>query len=217
MHKLPLKAEHLKKLKACGLQDVPPDRCECLSFEPGEFITREGEPISRFVIVMEGRAKACRTAANGNSLILCYYISGGMIGEIELLTKQNIAGTTVTAITKFECIAIHYQDCQIELKKNPEFLRILGTVLARKLEDSSENLATSALCTGEQRLCSYILQNSNNDRFHDVLSDVCCSIGISYRHLFRLLNELCNEDILRKLESGYQILDYSRLKQRSAI
>jgi len=66
------------------------------------------------LVVIEGRAKVCRTSLNGKDLILCYYISDGLIGEIELLTQQTEAVCTVIAISDFECVAIKYQTCMSE-------------------------------------------------------------------------------------------------------
>lgn len=215
MRKLALKAEHYQKLAECGLQDVPAGACQCLCFEPGETVTREGEALAHFALVISGRAKVCRTAANGKSLILCYYISGGVAGDVELLSYSDRATATLMAISPLECVMIDYRYCKAELNTNPVFLRCLGVALAEKLVASTDNLALSALYTGEQRLCSYILQNANRGVFSAVLTDVACSVGVSYRHLLRMLSLLCMEDILEKRESGYFIKNHEELLHRS--
>lgn len=215
LKRFPLKKTLIDKLAEYGLQNIPLDSCFYLHFSSGEEVLREGLPISWFYIITNGRAKVCRTDPNGKSLILCYYISDGMIGEIELMTKQEICTSTVMAITDFECIAIDYQNCMEELKTNTFFLNKIGVALAEKLSRSSDNFTSSALCTGEQRLCSYILQTSHHNIFNDILADVSCSIGLSYRHLFRLLTQLCEDKILDKRNSGYYILNRKELERRS--
>lgn len=215
MKKFPLKKTHIDKLAEYGLQNIPFDACFYLHFSPGEEVLRESLPISWLYIVTDGRAKVCRTDPNGKSLILCYYISDGMIGEVELMTKQEFCTSTVMAITDFECIAINYQNCMEELKTNTFFLNKIGIALARKLSRSSDSFTSSALCTGEQRLCSYILQTSHHNLFNDILADVSCSVGLSYRHLFRLLARLCEHRILDKRKSGYYIIDREELERRS--
>ena len=217
MEKLPLTTAHLKKLAEYGLQDIPRSACECLQFAPGETISREGAPISRLAVVIDGRAKICRTAANGKSLILCYYISDGLIGEIELLSNQEKATATVTAISDFECVVVSYRNCAVNLKTNVAFLNKMGTVLAEKLSKIADNLVSSALCSGEQRLCHYILQSSHHGVFSDILIDVSCSVGLSYRHMFRLLGQLCEEGILEKRENGYFISNRTELARRSCL
>ncbi len=61
----------------------------------------------------------------------------------------------------------------------------------------------------------YILQNSHRSLFRDTLTDVSCSVGMSYRHMFRLLGQLCEEGILEKRESGYCIMKKEELARRS--
>lgn len=131
------------------------------------------------------------------------------------MTRQLNATCSVKAVTDFECIAVSYQNCLAELKTNLVLLNKLGTELAEKLTTSSDNFTSTALCTGEQRLCAYILQNSHRGLFRDTLTDVSCSVGMSYRHMFRLLGQLCEEGILEKRESGYYIKNQEELARRS--
>lgn len=215
MKKVPLTKEHITKLAEYGLQNITLDTCFSLHFSSGEEILQEGSPISWLYIIVDGKAKVCRTTPNGKSLILCYYISYGMIGELELMTRQETASCSIVAITDFECIAVNYQSCIEELKTNVFFLNKVGKYLAQKLSQSSDNFTSSALHTGEQRLCSYILQTSHRNLFSDILTDVSSSVGLSYRHMFRLLGQLCEDGVLEKRESGYYILNYEELAKRS--
>lgn len=52
--------------------------------------------------------------------------------------------------------------------------------------------------------------------FFDRLTDVAATVGISYRHLMRLLKKLAEDDILKKENGGFQIIDMTQLKARSA-
>ena len=215
LKKFPLKKTHIAKLAEYGLQNIPLDTCFLLHFSSGEEVIRDNSPISWLYIITDGRAKVCRTDPNGKSLILCYYVSEGMIGEVELMTNQGFSTSAIMAITDFECIAINYENCKEELKTNIFFLNKIGIDLAGKLSRSSDSFTSSALCTGEQRLCSYILQTSHHNLFNDILADVSCSVGLSYRHLFRLLARLCKDGILDKRKSGYYIFNREELVRRS--
>lgn len=200
-----------KVLAEYSLENLLEDDCQSIQFEAGETITEMGEKITHLYLVMDGRAKAFRLADNGNHLIVCQYISTGLVGEIELLTDRDIATTTVTAISPFTCIAIPYQTCRQELKRNLQFSNALGRILAEKLAGSADNYVSSALYTGQQRLCTYILRNVNGDHFCENMTEVAASIGMSYRHMYRVLNELCRKEILRKTKTGYTIADRDAL------
>lgn len=215
MERVPLSTIHLNKLAEYGLNDIPKKCCRVLKFKAGETIQLEDNFISWLGFVVSGKAKICRTAANGKSLIICYYVSEGLIGEIELLINQEIATASVIAISDFECVAVSYQYCKEELKSNIYFSNKLGALIAGKLSKSCKDLASTALYSGEQRLCSYIIETSNDHLFRDVLTDVACSIGISYRHLNRILGNLCKKKILEKKQTGYFILNYEELSHRA--
>jgi CRP-like cAMP-binding protein len=205
MEKKPLAESHIKKLAEYGLHNIPLNFCDCRRYEPGEMILREFEPISWIVLVIDGQAKVCRTAANGKTLILCYYVSDGIIGDIELMGNQCSAIASMTAISHFECVTIDYQTCLGELKVNNDFLNKLGMSLSEKLIATHSGFVAAALSSCDQRLCSYILHASYKGVFNDIMTDVSCSIGMSYRHMFRLLGQLCNEGILEKRINGYYI------------
>lgn len=216
MHTKPLTKEHICKLTEYGIENIPPESCLCQYYEAGETIQQEGMPILYFSMVMRGRAKVCATAPNGKNLVLCYYVLDGVIGDIELMTDNYTATATIIAITDFECLAIPYHRNAARLKSNLLFMNLLGQTLARKLLVSSNNFAAAALYTGEERLCSYILQSSPNGIFNDILTDTACSIGMSYRHMFRILNQLCRDGLLEKQVCGYRILDREGMAGRAA-
>ncbi|MDD6770759.1 Crp/Fnr family transcriptional regulator [Inconstantimicrobium porci] len=215
MNRIPFKDEYRNILNMYGLEDIAADDCYCIRYKAGEKITEEGTPISKLAFVISGQAKVCRTAVNGRNLTLCYYISEGVIGDIELLLEKGTATSTVVAISDFECITIDYKKGREELKRNIILSNKIGVILAKKISVSSDNFLSSALYSGEQRLCIYILKNSCKNYFSDILTDVSSSVGMSYRHLFRLLDQLCRDNVLEKTQSGYKIINKSELIKRT--
>lgn len=216
MQRNTLKKEHLSKLEEYGISNMVLDACVCLKFKTGETILQEGLPITHLLIVLTGKAKVCSTGKNGKDLVLCYYISEGIIGDIELMTNTYVAASNIIAITDFECIALPYQQYATDLKNNLAFLNRVGSELSAKLLRSSKNYVFTALYSGEERLCSYILQTSHNNIFSDILTDVASSIGMSYRHMFRLLNQLCLHGLLEKKDNGYVIINRGELIRKAA-
>lgn len=217
MKKYALAKRDTEILARYGLMNVPADKCIGVHYEQGETITQEGSRIGFLAFVTRGMAKIYRTSSDGRNLILCYYLSDGMIGEVELLKRRTEAATTVKAVSEIDCILVDYQYCANEINHNTAFLLQIGTALVDKLMDSDENYVRCALGTAEERLCVYILRNSPYGTFHDVLSDVAGSIGTSYRHVFRLLSDLCRERVLQKDEAGYQILDKEKLAAKAKL
>lgn len=216
MKRTPLEKKHFDILSGYGIHNIEPNACECMRFKAGETILNEGAPITHLLIVVYGKAKVCSTAENGKDLLICYYISGGIMGDIELMTNTYVAATSIAAVTDFECISMPYKRNAADLKNNLEFMNRVGYELAVKLLGSSKSRVYASLYSGEARLCSYILEASRGNEFNDTLTDVACSIGMSYRHMFRLLNKLCDDRVLEKKKRGFIIADRDALISRSA-
>lgn len=215
MRRETLHEEHMERLAAYGLGEVPAERFQCLYYESGETIQQEGAPVERLLILHSGRAKVCAAAPNGRNLVLCYYLSNGMIGDIELMTGEEQATASVIAVTPVTCIAVPLGSGGVDLRSNAGFLNVLGRELAEKLARSSRSHASAALYTGEERLCAYLLQSADRGLFTDPITDTACSVGMSYRHTIRILQGLCRDGLLEKRNSGYWITDRVVLARRA--
>ena len=203
---------HQMVLAEYGLSAIDTSNCCCALYTSGETIINQGDRFTSFWLVIQGRAKAFRLGKNGKTLIVSRYISSGVIGDIELMSNLPQAKTTVSAITQLECIQLHYSLCRKELTHNIVFSNKLGRGLALKLANSADAYVSSALYTGKQRLCAYILKNANAEFFSDALTEISASIGMSYRHMFRLLEELCDQNILCREGRGFSIRNVSALE-----
>ena len=168
------------------------------------------------MIVVSGKAKVCTSAPSGKDLVLAYYLSSGLIGDVELMSNTTYATASVITLSPFEVIIVPFQDDQDSIFKNLTFMTTLARGLSENLINSSHNYTSNALYSGEQRLCTYILQGSYKNYFFDNLTDVAATIGISYRHLLRLLNKLCDDGILKREKRKFQITDMEQLKYRSS-
>lgn len=206
----------MKLSQEYGIENMPLGSCVCLNYQAGETVLRQDMPLTHLLIVVSGKVKVCLLAKNGKDLILCYYVSAGVMGDMEMMTGAPVAAATVIAVSDFECIGLSIEKNAASLKRNLVFLNRLGQGLSAKLMESSKNFVSTALFSGEERLCAYILEASHNDVFSDTLTDVSRSIGMSYRHMFRLLNQLCVEGLLDKKPYGYRILDHEELVRRAA-
>lgn len=214
MKKSLLKENQHDILKEYGINHIRAGSVSCFHYEAGEAILLEGMPMLYVYLVISGKAKVCVSAVNGRDFVLSHYISNGVIGDVELMTNRQTASTSIIAVTEFTCIALPCQIYAKSLKSNLCFLNRIGFALSEKLLHTTRSCQYTALHTGEERLCSYIAETSVNGLFCEALTDVSCSIGISYRHLFRILNQLCRDGIIRKLANGYRITNPEELAKR---
>lgn len=203
-------------LKQYGLNQNQMTGITCIQYEQGETLMEEETVLRSLMIITKGEVRVSTTAGNGKNLILCYYVSSGILGDMEFLTSHDQVYNHVSADSDdVEVIDIPYAWNQEYLMNNLAFIRTLAKGTAEKLVQSSRDYAGNALLTAEQRLCRYILRSSHHGRFSEIMRDVAMSTGMSYRHMYRILHSLCQKNILKKENWGYQILDEPALRKEA--
>lgn len=215
MLKKNLTGKYKNALSEIGLTDIEPTNIYILRFKKGEFICSEGLPILYLFVLLEGKAQVYVTSKSGKTLLLCFYTSKGILGEVELLTN-GVATSSVQAITDVCCIGIPLAHYKNYLKSNLKFMNYLCSELAVKFARSTKNNTVNILYPLEARLCAYISMSSEENRFHEKLTDVAELLGTSYRHLLRTLEKLCEQGILERIAHGYLIKDPSALMLKSS-
>lgn len=202
-------------LRQYGLEPDKLTNCSVRTYHFGEHIITEGIPNEYLFLVTAGRAKVGVSAPNGKNIILCFYISKGLMGEAELYARMATGSTTITVLETLTCIAIPVPVNRAYLDSNLAFTRMAAAALADKLLQRAGNVVENTLYTAQTRLCRYILGAAVGGRIRDVMTDMACSIGISYRHLYRMMGRLCREGILEKGTSGYRICEWEKLQELS--
>lgn len=205
--------EELSLLNCYGLDGKQLQNCSIRRYGFGERIISENTPNERIYIMVSGKAKVEIAAPNGKNIILCFYISEGLMGELELFSEAKHGCSSVTSVSNLCCIAIPIHSNRTYLDGNLTFTKIAASELAKKLLQSSHSVVDRTLYTAEIRLCRYILAAAENGYFRDIMIDVARSIGVSYRHLYRMLGKLCAKEILVKTESGYWIKKQDQLEE----
>lgn len=189
--------------------------CRVLCYQPGETVLRQGDDAAYFHIVLAGTAKVCVNARNGRHLILCYYASSGVLGDVELMLPSPQTTNTVIAVSAFSCVAVPLAENADALRGSLAFISRVGQELAQKLLRSSDAHMLSALYTSRERLCAYILTTQREGVFREYLTDAAQSIGVSYRQAQRIMQSLCTMGVLRRGDAGFQIMDIEQLRALS--
>ena len=205
-------------------------------WKSGEHICREGEKLEYLFFIVKGKAKVYKNFENGKSLLLCFYNPLKMVGDVEF-TRTNIADCSVQAINDIYAVGMKIKDVREALLTDCIFLRNICEYLGKKLTVNSTNFAINMLYPLENRLASYILaflnceddENENNIneqplknkskfikfKFEGNYMEIADLLGTSYRHLNRVLNKMCLDNIISKHGKSYCIVDFEKLKELS--
>ena len=186
-----------------------------IEFEQDEYMFYEGAQMEYIYFVLSGKAKVFLGLSDGKQLLLTYFVSQGIIGEVELMLDAKTAYTTMQAVSSFICIALPLKLYGATLKNNADFISYIARELAGKLVQRGINGAITTLQPLETRLCAYLSQTSRKGYFCETLTEVAGVVGASYRHLLRCFNKLCADGILQKESPGYRIINRQALEDKA--
>ncbi len=215
MKKYPFIKEKVKNYERFGLENIDMSEAAIIVFEQNEFLFHEGDELKYIMFILSGRAKVSLSIPNGKQMLLDYFITDGVVGDLELFMGCNRAYTTMQAITELECIGLPLDKYAVKLKADIAFLNWAGHELAEKMIKSDIHGVTTILQRLEPRLCAYILNSAHNGVLRETMTDVADLLGTSYRHLLRSLNKLCSENLISKQKTGYIIINEEELNKRA--
>lgn len=198
-----------------GLSGLDLSGAALMSYARGEWFLNEGREITYLLILLSGKAKVCVNARNGRSLLLCYYISEGIVGDLELMTGSRLASTSMQAVTPLRCIALPLERYAPILRAHLPFVLRAGEALAMKLEARVRASTGTILRPFAARLCEYLLETAQDGVCSERLTDMAELLGSSYRHLLRCLEALRHEGLVQKLPRGYRLSDPAALRLRA--
>lgn len=138
-------------LRQYGLEPDKLTNCSVRTYHFGEHIITEGIPNEYLFLVTAGRAKVGVSAPNGKNIILCFYISKGLMGEAELYARMATGSTTITVLETLTCIAIPVPVNRAYLDSNLAFTRMAAAALADKLLQRAGNVVENTLYTAQTR------------------------------------------------------------------
>ncbi|MDR0268106.1 cyclic nucleotide-binding domain-containing protein [Paenibacillus sp.] len=188
------------------------------NYDQGELICSQGEPSRYLYILVKGKLKVFNTSTQGKMLIISFKTALEVIGDIEYIQEADFINT-VEAVSPVWIIAIHQQWLKMHGKDHTPLLKFLLKIITEKFYMKSNALSFNLMYPVEVRLASYILSVSfdpSDALFKGNLStselrDAANLIGTSYRHLNRVILQLCQEGILERSKGFIHVKDKERL------
>lgn len=184
-------------------------------FKKNEHICSSGEELKYLYFFLDGKAKVYIAAPNGKSLLIRFYAPIQIIGDTEILNNTTI-DCNIQAVEDSLCLAIPRNIIEKIALKDVHFLSYVCKQLAFKLSSASLSSSMNMLYPLENRLARYILESystsSSQDENSESLTHISELLGTSYRHLLRVLDKFCSENIIKKSNKTIVILDTQKLE-----
>lgn len=178
-------------------------------YEAGESILKQDTPPCYLYLMSFGRCCVRVLLANGKSVILRTLTAPCLIGEMELI--REVSSFTVQSLEKSRLLAVPLEQCRSYLLENAYFLRRLCSDLILKERVEAFNLLHSFAYPLENRLAKFILDNRQENQFYIKKVLVAESLGVSYRHVGKVMNDFVNNKYLSKQRLIYTITNEEAL------
>ncbi|MEH7245027.1 Crp/Fnr family transcriptional regulator [Bacillus sp. JJ269] len=189
-------------------------------FEKGELICNIDDEMDRLYFVVKGKVKVYTITSEGKKLILRFINPLAIVGDIELIQNSK-AHNVVEACSDVIAISISNTVIRNNLLRDPIFMKFLLENIANTLKISTRFTALNLLYPVEVRVASYLLSistDSNGNMYKGDLdttsvTSIADFIGVSYRHVIRVLQRFYNDKLIEKSNGVIVIKDFSRMKE----
>jgi len=187
---------------------------EIMDFNKGECICRAGEDSPYLFLLIKGEALVKMETYDGKVIHLGFLKPLNTIGEIELINKVKVYGT-VEAFTSCRLIAIPRELAKINFLSNIHFHEFLLKKVMNKFLSLSNSHCQLLFRPLKERFAYHLIsilgKGNRIIKFHQKKSALF--LGVSTRHLRRVIKELEMEGALMRSKRDIIILDKSILKK----
>ncbi|MDM5438788.1 cyclic nucleotide-binding domain-containing protein [Bacillus hominis] len=189
-------------------------------FEKGKLICNIDDEMDRLYFFVKGKVKVYTITPEGKKLILRFINPLAIVGDIELIQNSK-AHNVVEACSDVVAISISNTVMRNKLLHDPIFINFLLENIANTLKISTRFTALNLLYSVEVRVASYLLSistDSNGNMYKEDLdatsvSSIADFVGVSYRHVIRVLQKFYKEKLIEKDNGVIVIKDLSGMKE----
>jgi CRP/FNR family transcriptional regulator, cyclic AMP receptor protein len=186
----------------------------------GHVVFQEGEKGDRLFVVLDGKIKISRAAADGRENLLAVLGPGEMFGELSLF-DPGPRTATATAITESTLASLDHDDLRPLLLAQPTVAAQFLRALAERLRRTNEAMADLVFSDVPGRVAKALLDLA--ERFGDESSDgvlvrhdltqeeLAQLVGASRETVNKALSEFANRGWIRLEGRSVLLLDRARL------
>ncbi len=190
----------------------------------GDVLFHEGDSGDRLYVVIEGKVKLGRSAADGRENLLAIMGPGQMFGELSLF-DPGPRSATVTAVTDVTFASLAHDDLLKWLDGRPQVARALLSQLAARLRKSNDVVADLVFSDVPGRVAKALLDLA--ERFgrtaddgvhvhHDLTQEELAQlVGASRETVNKALADFASRGWLRLEPRSVVIMDLERLSRRA--
>ena len=137
-------------------------RFEVKDYEADQFVLNQGEIHNRFYIIASGYVDIYVESAHGKRYLLCTYMKGDYIGELEIF-KQTGYISRIQSRGKVRILELDRTFFLQWIRTDKNFNEYMIRTLCDNSYRMCLNMGENTLYTLKQRICQYLLRNMEMD------------------------------------------------------
>ena len=189
-----------------------------LAFRKGELIFQEGEPVRGIYFVYSGTVKVHKKWGTEKELILRFAQQGEIFGH-RGLGQEAIYPISATALEPLNACFIDLEFFRASLKVNQDFMYGLLIFFADELQESERKMRNLAHMQVKGRVAQALITlqekfgRTQEGFIQMTLSrqDLASLVGATYETVFRIINELAEEELITLSGKNIAINDAAKL------
>lgn len=214
MKKIKLSEKLLEEIKRHDIGEIlVEDDTLChiavFQYDAGELICKMGQVSKYIYFILSGACKVSPISAEGKKMQLQILRSNDFCGEIEYFTENNMEymfDVEVASDTKI--IAIPYTYIDKVLRQDKRFMDYMCKKLCEKVKKNAQGYSGAFIYNAKERTIRYIAElSAGNKKIIFKSTEAALKLGISERHLRRIIQELINEGSISKSYKFIVILE----------
>lgn len=205
-------------LERLGLADAVPGHLrkhlQLQSFQRGEYIAHAAQDPAGVSVIVSGRVQVMPLSESGDEIILNYLYPSDMIGDIEIVMKgpyiHSVTATVATTLLFFPHAALDEL-----MDGSTAFLRYMLHALNEKVLMVSFYSSSTRLYGKKYCFCRYLYEQQQRLKTPLIplnMKQAAIYIGVSERHLRRIIGELEQECLIEKQAKAVRIVDSPALQ-----
>lgn len=181
------------------------------TFEKDEHLIQSQTPSDYLYFLIKGTVRVYTYSSETQNIVINRSQPITLLGEASSLWNL-LPQSNVKAETDCLCLGISLQKHRELLQHDVLLLQNICQILSYRL-NSGVNLANSLTEPVETRLAKFILKNNIDQKFTFQLTTCAAILNVSYRHLLRTITNFKEENILKKQNNCYIIVNKVQLEK----
>ncbi len=180
----------------------------------GEMLFEQGDTIDSLYMLVKGRIKVSIINDNGDSFVLRYMNRFTILGEVEAFSG-DLGQCSVESVAQSDFLKISAEDISDKCFESSKFLKKIIIGLGEKLRTFSSLSYINSLYPVKKRLAIYLLsifEITGNTSCKTDKKEIEEILGISTRHLNRVISELSEQKIINSENSEIEVLNLEQLR-----